>query len=147
MIENNFFPATKPMGYLLNAFRKRLTTIPLQARLSEDQAQGLLPEQVPEVQSLRIHQKVVNRRKIGNTHNQRHYHIDNCLTHRISSLKPYGRSRNPGAQWPCSAGALNSGEPIEEPQTYRAGDVENHPTDSDLKIAIDSCRCHRVSFS
>jgi hypothetical protein len=31
MIENNFFPATKPMGYLLNAnaFRKRLiTTIP-----------------------------------------------------------------------------------------------------------------------
>jgi hypothetical protein len=28
MIENNFFPATKPMGYLLNAFRKRLTIIP-----------------------------------------------------------------------------------------------------------------------
>jgi hypothetical protein len=28
MIENNFFPATKPMGYLLNAFRERLIAIP-----------------------------------------------------------------------------------------------------------------------
>jgi hypothetical protein len=50
----------------------------------------------------------------------------------------------------CLAGALNAGEPIEEPQTDRAGDVENHLADLDFDLTVRSgcgCRCHRVSFS
>ena len=47
----------------------------------------------------------------------------------------------------CSAGALNAGEPIEEPQTDRASDVKNHLADLDFDFAVWSgCRCHRVSF-
>jgi hypothetical protein len=117
------------------------------ASSTQRRIQALLPEQIPEVQSLRIHQKVINRREIGNANNQRHKHIDNCLTHRISSLKPCGRSRNPNVQRPRLAGALNSCKPIKEPQTHSACDVENHLADFDLHLAICRCRCHRVSFS
>jgi hypothetical protein len=67
MIENNFFPATKPMRYLLNAFRKRLTAIPCKLDSAKNNPQSLLPEQIPEVQSLRIHQKVIDSHEIGDT--------------------------------------------------------------------------------
>jgi hypothetical protein len=47
-----------------------------------------------------------------------------------------------------SAGALNPGEPIKEPHTYGAGDVENHLPDFDLEFAIwNACRRHCFSFS
>jgi hypothetical protein len=39
-------------------------------------------------------------------------------------------------QWPCLTGALNSGEPIKEPQAHRTGDVKNHLADSDFYLAI-----------
>ena len=38
----------------------------------------------------------------------------------------------PALQRPCLAGALNSIEPIKEPQAHRTGDVENHLADFDL---------------
>jgi hypothetical protein len=50
----------------------------------------------------------------------------------------------------CSAGALDAGKPIEEPQTDRASDVKNHLADLDFDLSVWSgcgCRCHRVSFS
>jgi hypothetical protein len=54
----------------------------------------------------------------------------------------------PALQWPRLAGALNSSEPIKEPQAHCTGDVKNHFADSDLYIAIwCCCRSHRVSFS
>ena len=53
----------------------------------------------------------------------------------------------PAPQWPCSAGALNSSEPIKKPQTRRTGDVENHLADSDLYLTIRCCRSHYVSLS
>jgi hypothetical protein len=65
MIENNFFPATRPMRYLLDAFRKRLipfTLIKLESE--ENNYQPLLSEKVPVVQPLRLHQVVVDCRKI-----------------------------------------------------------------------------------
>jgi hypothetical protein len=41
MIENNFFPATKPMGYLLNAFRKkRLIAIPCKLDSARNEPPG-----------------------------------------------------------------------------------------------------------
>ena len=49
---------------------------------------------------------------------------------------------------PASAGALNAGEPVEEPQTDGTGDVENHLSNLDLDLTIgSSCRGHHVSFS
>jgi hypothetical protein len=45
-----------------------------------------------------------------------------------------------------SAGALNTGEPVKEPQTHRTGDVEDHLPDLDLEFAIRSCRCHLLSL-
>ena len=47
-----------------------------------------------------------------------------------------------------SARALDSGEPVEEPQTDGTGDVENHLSNLDLDLTIgSSCRGHHVSFS
>jgi hypothetical protein len=43
---------------------------------------------------------------------------------------------------------LDTGEPIEKPQTDRAGNVKNHLADLDFHLTVWSgCRCHRVSFS
>ena len=53
----------------------------------------------------------------------------------------------PAPQWPRLAGALNSSEPIKEPQTQCTGDVENHLADSDFYLAIRCCRSHYVSLS
>jgi len=66
MIENNFFPATRHMKYLLDAFRKRLILCTPSKPESEENnyQQALLSEQVPVVQPLRFHQKVVDCRKI-----------------------------------------------------------------------------------
>jgi hypothetical protein len=48
---------------------------------------------------------------------------------------------------PASAGALNTGEPIEEPETDGTSDVKNHLSDLDLDFTIgSSCRGHHVSF-
>jgi hypothetical protein len=52
----------------------------------------------------------------------------------------------PALQRPSLAGALNSSEPIKEPQTHCTRDVKNHLADSDLYLAIRCCRGHRVSF-
>ena len=43
------------------------------------------------------------------------------------------------------AGTLNAGEPVKEPQSHGAGDVENHLPDLDLEIAVRSLRRHHFS--
>jgi hypothetical protein len=56
MIENSFFPATRPMRYLLDAFRKRLISFtPIKPESEENNYQDLLSEKVPVVQPLRLH--------------------------------------------------------------------------------------------
>jgi hypothetical protein len=68
MIENNFFPATGPMRYLLDAFPNRLISFtPINPESEENNYQALLSEKVPVVQPLRLHEKVVDCRKICDT--------------------------------------------------------------------------------
>jgi len=56
MIENSFFPATRPMRYLLDAFWKRLISFtPIKPESEENNYQALLSEKVPVVQPLRVH--------------------------------------------------------------------------------------------
>jgi hypothetical protein len=48
---------------------------------------------------------------------------------------------------PDLAGALNASKPIEEPQTHRASDIENHLADLNLQLAVSCRRRHRASPS
>jgi hypothetical protein len=41
-----------------------------------------------------------------------------------------------------SAGALDSGKPVEKPDAHRAGDVENHFADFYLNFTVRGSRCH-----
>jgi hypothetical protein len=54
-------------------------------------------------------------------------------------------SRNQISPLFSSAGALDAGKPIEEPQTYGAGNVENHLTYLYLQLTVSyGCRRHRA---
>jgi hypothetical protein len=46
--------------------------------------------------------------------------------------------RLPESGYGGSAWALNTGEPVEEPQAHRTGDVKDHLADFNLHIAIPS---------
>jgi hypothetical protein len=46
------------------------------------------------------------------------------------------------------AGALNAGKPVEEPQSYCTGDIEDHFADFDFQLTIWRRRCcHCFSLS
>jgi len=52
------------MKYLLDATRKRLILLQIKPESEENNYQALLSEKVPVVQPLRLHQKVIDCRKI-----------------------------------------------------------------------------------
>jgi hypothetical protein len=95
---------------------------------------------------------MIDQREIGDADHGRYQNIENRLTHLdllLNSVRRLATEERFGGPV-CSAGALNAGEPIEEPQTDRASDVKNHFADLDFDFAVWSgcgCRCHRVSFS
>jgi hypothetical protein len=95
---------------------------------------------------------MIDQREIGDADHGRYQNIENRLTHLHLLLKSVRRlateERFDGPV--CSAGALNAGEPIEEPQTDCASDVKNHLAALDFDFAgcsVCGCRCHRVSVS
>ena len=96
----------------------------------------LLPEQIPEVEPLRIHQEVVDCEKVCDTDDERYRPVDDCTSHDILSLKPCRRIKDPDAMRHVLTGALNSGKPIEKPQADGTGDIENHFADRDFQIAV-----------
>jgi hypothetical protein len=104
----------------------------------------LLAEQIPVIQPLHIHQVVIDQSEIRDTDHGGNQDVENRLPHLqllLNSTKDEGELRMTAAL--RSAGALNAGEPIEEPQADRSGDVKNHLADLDLDLTIWSgCRCH-----
>jgi hypothetical protein len=91
---------------------------------------------------------MIDQCEVGHANHGRNQNIENRLPHvqlllnsaRDVSLFTFGG--------PASTGALNAGEPIEEPKTDGTGDVKNHLSDLDLDLTIRSgCRGHLVSFS
>lgn len=59
--------------------------------------QVLLSEEIPEVQPLRVHQKMVYCEKIRNAYDQRHYDVNDCHAHRTPSLDLADIQRKPRA--------------------------------------------------
>jgi hypothetical protein len=94
---------------------------------------------------------MIDQREIGDADHGRYQNIENRLTHLHLLLNSVRRLVTEELGGPvCSAGALDAGEPIEEPQTDRTSDVKNHLADLDFDFAVWSgcgSRCHRVSFS
>jgi hypothetical protein len=86
--------------------------------------------------------------KICQANDGRNYDIENRLTHLqllLNSMNDEGEFTHSAAL--CLAGALNAGEPVEEPKTNGTRNVENHLSDLDLDLTIGSgCRGHHVSF-
>ena len=142
MIENTFFRVTRPMGYLLNALRKRFITSPKFKHRAK-----LLTEHVPEVQALHIHQKMVNHQEVSYADRHRDNPIQNILPHHLLLIRSIKDTKIHTLSGPELAGALNAGKPIEKPQTHRASDVENHLADFNHQITVRCCRRHLASPS
>ena len=81
---------------------------------------------------------MIDQREIGDADHGRYQNIENRLTHLhllLNSVRRLATEERFGGPV-CSAGALNAGEPIEEPQTDRASDVKNHLADFRLHLIL-----------
>jgi hypothetical protein len=103
-------------------------------------AGSLLPKHVQVIESLHVHEVVIHGKKIRHANDRRNQDVPDCLTHRY--LPPQEIKISPLFS---SAGALDAGKPIEEPQTHGAGNIENHLPYLHLQLAVRyCCRRHRA---
>jgi hypothetical protein len=107
----------------------------------------LFPEEVPIIEPLHIHQKMIDERKVGQRNSQRHNDIYNSLSHLYSSLRMTARSAlSSDLSFTNSAGTLNTGKPIKEPEPHRTGDVKNHLAYLRLHLVVFGYRFHLISL-
>jgi hypothetical protein len=80
---------------------------------------------------------MIDERKVGDGDDDRHDHGDDGIVKGahsyLSSQAALDRRGSSIEKFlALSAGALNPGEPVKEPEAHGAGDVENHLADLDL---------------
>jgi hypothetical protein len=103
----------------------------------------LTAEEIPEIQSLHVHQIMIDHGKIPHCNDERDDHCDDRIIQRAHALfssssfflLAYISTRRLTAhpyRHQQSAGALNSGKPIEKPNPNCTSDVENHLADFDF---------------